>query len=377
MENNNTGLIILCCCTGLFTVFGFAAIFFMIRFWKRSSPTKPQQVDVGKRQRTEVATSNLINQQVIATNTKSIAINGYNLVIPERMAKLLYISDKDSSGALFEMKISVVLEPIDGKAKVATNFSTNDPSVIFTRMPVRQPHNVEAVPSPDYYPTYAGLTPEQKWIYLNWLTHLSEPIHSGYLFIYYYGLERQLLLGDFDLAFEEILFLRRYHQNKSFLTYSGSALLHSCIFRKQLDKFENLQQMVELGGLGNAELLITYRLGSDLTAKGLMAISKNIKGINQRYLKNDEARFQMVLEECLHAKYGDTYFPFASHYQLSDLPKQRDVLFANVSFPSDVRSPEWPSFLVYAPFTNEVSAIFAEAHEQVKALLKEERQRKR
>jgi hypothetical protein len=312
------------------------------------------------------------NQQLVPSGTKVITLRGHNLIVPERTARLLYVSDEDPSGVSQTFGNVLTINIIGGQIKV-NNLSENEPSTIFTKMLVRKPSNPDEIPRPDYYPTYAGLTPEQKWIYLNWLSQISVPVNIGYVFIYYYGLERHLLLGEFNLAFEEILLLRKYHQNQSFSFYSGAALLHSCVFRKRLDMLEKLNQSEELTDLENSELLMVFQLGFDFTADSLIKASKKIRGINQRYIKSDLVSFKATLEGCLRKRYGDAYFPFGSRYKLKDLPKQRDILFANISFPTEVRTPEIPSFLQYTPFLDEVREVFAEAHDKMKIYLRERR----
>jgi hypothetical protein len=42
----------------------------------------------------------------------------------------------------------------------------DEPSVIYTKQPVSVPADEMLVPRSPYYPTYSGLTPEQKWVYL-------------------------------------------------------------------------------------------------------------------------------------------------------------------------------------------------------------------
>jgi len=83
------------------------------------------------------------------------------------------------------------------------------------KLPIKEPTRPDSVEPLGYYPSYAALRPEQRWVYLNWLRNVTEEVNIGYVFIYYYGLERQLLTGKFDRAFDEILKLREYHQNKS------------------------------------------------------------------------------------------------------------------------------------------------------------------
>lgn len=84
-----------------------------------------------------------------------------------------------------------------------------------------------------YWPSYASLSPSCRGAYLNWLagdrSEASCPI--GYVFIYFYGLERRILLdgkqgmvddNEFRQIFDEILRLRNiFKENYSFRNYSA------------------------------------------------------------------------------------------------------------------------------------------------------------
>ena len=59
-----------------------------------------------------------------------------------------------------------------------------------------------------YYPSYKNLKAENRYVYLNWLRDVTAPIPIGYVFIFYYGLERHLLFGKFEQAFDMIVKLR-------------------------------------------------------------------------------------------------------------------------------------------------------------------------
>lgn len=316
-----------------------------------------------------------VHQQAIAPDSTIVPVRDHEIATSKRTAKLLFISDEDPGSVSKFASLSITIDLIGGTVR-ACKVSPQEPSVIYLRMPVRKPRNPDEIPRPNYYPTYAELTPEQKWIYLNWLRQISEPVNIGYVFIYYYGLERHLLLGDFDLAFEEILQLRKYHKNHSFLVYSRSALLHSCVFRKRPDRLEDLSRSGELFGSGNAELLMAYQLGFDLTPRSLIQVSTPISGLNRTYLTSERDLFESSLGECLRSKYGDIYFPFASRFKLMDLPRREEILFANISFPSEIRTPELPSFLDHDAFTQEIRVLFGETHERVKGSLRQRRKRK-
>jgi len=182
-------------------------------------------------------------------------------------------------------------------------------------------------------------------------------------------------LGKFDLAFDEILYLRKCHHNSSFVFYSNQALLSSCILKNRPDRLRYVSQLLESSKLENIHLLAAYYSGLNLTANNLINISKNF-GINQRYINRDPDLFKFILNDYLTKKYGGNYFPFSSRYKIADLPKYPDIFFANISFPSQIRTPEIPNFFAYQPFGDEIRSLFREAHERVKIILRKQRKHK-
>ncbi|HEY3783539.1 MAG TPA: TerB N-terminal domain-containing protein [Fimbriimonadaceae bacterium] len=55
-----------------------------------------------------------------------------------------------------------------------------------------------SIPDPlPYYPNYQQASPEQRWTFLNWLSGNRESdVEQGYLFLFFYGLERYLTQGS-------------------------------------------------------------------------------------------------------------------------------------------------------------------------------------
>jgi len=312
---------------------------------------------------------------MISTSTEIVPINEFEIEVSKRTAKLLYISDKSSSPFSSGIGISLNISLIDGKVNVS-NVPTVDPSTIYLDLPIQKPSDPEDIPRPNYYPSYSGLNPLQRWLYLNWLRDISKPINIGYVFIYYYGLERQLLLGDFDLAFDEILFLQNYHNNHSFLSYSNSALPYACLLRKRKDKLEQLYQLRPKTTIENFDLLLIHSLGYDLSARNILDVSKNISGINKRFIISDPETFEKALTDCLKARYNFPFFPFASRFPIDVLLRRQEIIFANISFPPEIRTPDIPNYLIGSPFTREVRELISEAHEKTKLLRKEKRKTK-
>ena len=205
------------------------------------------------------------------------------------------------------------------------------------------------------------------------LSSVGQEINIGYLFIYYYGLERHLLEGEFALAFDEILYLRSIHKNDSFLLYSGSALLYSSILRKRSDKIEYLKQNRLLIGDTSTELYLAYQLGHDLSVDSFIAISRHVNGVNRYYQQNQPEKYRTAVEACLIKRYGANTFPFAKQYKLDEMPKCAKLMFANVSFPSEIRNPEIPDFLKFMPLLDEILVICDQAHERVKEQIQAQR----
>ena len=303
----------------------------------------------------------------------SLALGQTKLKVPDRTAKLLFVSHDPAPSPHSGIGISLTINIHDGEIRVE-NLSPDEPSTIYTAMPIRRPHDPSIVPRPPYYPSYAGLTLEQKWIYLSWLTDVSQPVNIGYVFIYYYGLERHLLIGEFELAFDEIILLRQSHsQNGSFDSYSRSALLNSALFLKSQDKLKQLYSLAPPERFDDTDLALAYQLGFDLGTEGLMRLAPSLRGVEKRYLKSSPSEYRDTLSTVLTEEFGEPFLPFASRYSISDVPKQEQLLFANISFPREIRTPALPSFLCCEPFLAEATRVLALTHQRTKSVLAEAR----
>jgi hypothetical protein len=316
-----------------------------------------------------------VNKNTVPFNRNSdsmkiIHLDNQEIVFPERTARLLYFSNSDPRSANFGLAIKISINLLDGTVK-SEDLPRDDPSTIFIKMPIEKPLTAEDVPGPGYYPNYAGLTSNQKWIYLNWLRDVTQPIIIGYVFIYYYGLERHLIMGDYDLAFEEILLLREHHNNNSFISYSTNAMRYSSLFKKQPNRLKQLYKLRKNERFDNFDLLIANSLGYDLPSNIIMKLSTNLKGVNKRYINSNPDIYTKNLESCLTRRFGNNFFPFSREFKIPSLPKRKELIFANITFPDEIRTIEIPNFFDYEPFVNDISEIFAEAHEMTKKDLRD------
>ena len=217
-----------------------------------------------------------------------------------------------------------------------------------------------------YYPAYSEMTPQQRGLYLRWLCDTSRPIDIGYVFVYFYGLERHLALGEFDAAFDEVLYLLQHHQNSSFDSYSKSALVHACLIRRRLDKLESLYALPSFDYFGNSNLLILHHSGLDMSVDVLMRLAGQLYGVNRRYLRADTNLYRETLTEILQDCFGKKEYPLASRFSLDDIEGTPYAIFANISLPSEIRTPALPDFFRHDPFVDELNGLFRQVHESVK-----------
>ena len=109
--------------------------------------------------------------------------------------------------------------------------AARDPSVIDPSLKIGPHHSDEPL---GYWPSYKAATPGQRARYLAWLAGPRESIDEiGYVFLYFYGMERYVLLSasqdppeQRSIRLQSILaelarLLRLFSHNRSFLSYSA------------------------------------------------------------------------------------------------------------------------------------------------------------
>lgn len=246
---------------------------FLDFFFKREKKT-PTQVQFEKE----------INPQ----NETALAIKGID-VHPD-IRNLIWIGEGHFKNYNQETNDKSEFE-IDGFLFTISFFGSEEPSLIYPSQRVSKT-NIYEVERPPYYPTYSGLSPAQKWVYANLLSNPYNPeINIGFVFILYYGLERHLLLGNFEQAFDLILKLRDVHANSSFQSYSAKALILSCILHKRSDLvlrfLDSLDKDHEFKFSDNLFLLCCYSFNIPIPPFQIMKMSKSFGHKNQNYIKKN------------------------------------------------------------------------------------------
>lgn len=120
-----------------------------------------------------------------------------------------------------------------------------EPALIEPRLPVSRNAPDVSQRQTDYWPSYSTISSDARGTYLKWLVSGREDPRSdvGYVFIYFYGLERRALIdaakdvdakGDLPLIESEVeRLLGLYHENRSFRGYATSFLEYLAAQRAQ------------------------------------------------------------------------------------------------------------------------------------------------
>jgi len=264
-------------------------------------------------------------------------------------------------------------------SRVGISLSIDEPSLIYTNAPIKEPQDISIIPRPPYYPKYKDLTPEQRWIYLKLLTNpYNTDIDIGYVFILYYGLERHLLQGDFHSAFNVILKLRDVHKNKSFQSYSGNALILSALLKDKGEYIpffiKSLDKEYEFGFSDNLFLLSYYSFNVSLFPKDIMRMAKTFEFTNTNYIKKYPEIFDTCLTEIIKEKTSIEYIDIKKYITDAEIKKihyEKTTIFANSSIIGNTVSV--PLLTDNFKLKKEMNALLEAAHEKVKTKLAEMR----
>lgn len=245
-------------------------------------------------------------------------------------------------------------------------FSTDlEPSSISLSLPVSSGRSTPL----GYYPAYRNLTPENRSIYINWLSDITQPIDIGFVFLFYYGLERHLINGNYEEPMKKILLLRKYHFNESFQAYSADAVAYSIL---KAGSSEDLQLLNFIEVSPPLSFLIKSIFSHDFTAKDIISYSKSVGFTNYRYIKNHPELFEMNLNNEIN-KSGISIL-----YNLDKLKnlEEAELFIANYSYDQKTRHLAYPNYLTNPTIQSTIFSLLKNAHEATKLQLREKRNKK-
>ena len=241
-----------------------------------------------------------------------------------------------------------------------------EPSTIYFVLPLQVPADNSLVEKLPFMPTYARLNPEQRYVYLTWLQNVTIDIDIGYRFLFYYGLERHIVIGDFEKPFNMIARLRKATSNTSFLSHSANALLYGALKSQDMDYLEKLRFLFDDDIWIDIQIITKVLMKEPIEPYEIPRILK-AHTVNKRYL--NEKIYAEEMRMLLSERYGQ---PFLSK-GIFEVERNNNygLVFANNSFPRHIR--ENKSFAL--PAIDEPLAIIkdlhGECHERVKKRIAE------
>ncbi|MDR2572207.1 MAG: TerB N-terminal domain-containing protein [Oscillospiraceae bacterium] len=296
----------------------------------------------------------------IKSNEASNAlISLYNIPfhIPPEIIELLWF--KNGPYANYKIPIKEY-EIVFGPIKML--FSSDiEPSLIDLELPISE--TKEATSSKmDYYPSYRQMLPEQRTAYLNWLCDITQPVDIGYVYVFYYGLERYLLTEKFEKAFIMVSWLMEFHN----LNYAKGALIYSCILHRRYQLLDNINPE----GMSPGEIILLSALTTEsITSEVILEHHKSFGFSNARYIKSNYYIFKDILEKNLIGKYGAPVVPvFESNFKQCE--KFVSLVFANISFYYKNRVLKVPDVSTNQEIRESICNLLTETHEQVKSKLR-------
>ena len=256
-------------------------------------------------------------------------------------------------------KILPLLYFTDGQLKNIDS-EVGEPSAISINFPVAEGQFQKL----SYYPSYSGLTSEQRNGFLTWLTtDLSNVPDIGFAFLLLYCLERHILHDEYlEESLKIISKLQSQINNGSFDYYSSTSIGYIFFIHKRLD-------LLKYVDLNKCDIKLQILLSHKLSADQLISLATEVDFRNRYYIKEYPELFKKALIESLKREFGSEYF----EYELSNIQKlkKEPYMFSNYSLRKGNNRPDllMPDPLSDRKLCHDIYAELQKAHDQVKGFL--------
>ena len=256
-------------------------------------------------------------------------------------------------------KILPLLYFTDGQLKNIDS-ELGEPSAISINLPFAEGQFQKL----SYYPSYSGLTSEQRNGFLTWLTtDLSNVPDIGFAFLLLYCLERHILHDEYlEESLKIISKLQGQISNGSFDYYSSTSIGYILFIHKRLD-------LLKYVDLNKCDIKLQILLSHKLSADQLISLATEVDFRNRYYIKEYPELFKKALIESLKREFGSEYF----EYELSNIQKlkKEPYMFSNYSLRKGNNRPDllMPDPLSDRKLCHDIYAELQKAHDQVKGFL--------
>lgn len=288
-----------------------------------------------------------------------------SMLIPEPTRSLLWTTREDPSHIEHVSDNNIVLTPNGITTRENDGFYA-EPSLIWEKLPIKRTDELEN--SPIYWPEYSKFSPEMRYQYLMWLRDITKDTNLSFVFLYFYGLERHLLVGDYDAAVDEISRLMKYHPAKSFINYASCSLVVSSLVRGRKDIIERVPQI--MSEENNETLALRIANKSTMTSDDVISISGRVGFSNSRYIKLYPEAFKRELQRCIRSVEQQIGCGILGYFKLEDFETTVSDVFANLSIPRSIRKVRIPIIIGDKKFDVAMRKLLQAAHDQIKMMLK-------
>lgn len=338
---------------------------------KHLATKQPQSTGI-KKERTGKDVESSGRELVPKANSNELA---ESLKIPEPTASLLWITDEDLSKVEHAGAISIhITATLDEKGNIKVSSEEKqpgfyaEPSLIWSKMALEP--NTDLEKSPMYYPAYSQFYPKTRYQYLNWLRDVTQTTNLSYVFLYFYGLERHLLIGNYDAAVDEVIRLLEHHKQKSFWSYACRSLIAASLIRKRTDVVDRAPFLLHEEIDEALALRIAY--GTSMSPDDIITLAYKVGFTNKRYIKLHPALFKKNLQNIID-EFESEHGKLLSFFKLEDFKRIKSPVFANMSIPSSVRDLPVPQVIDDKQFKTAMYNLLTEAHKRTKHELDKER----
>lgn len=287
-----------------------------------------------------------------------------SLLIPEPTRSLLWITEEDTSKIEHAGSITISISMSDEGVKVdeKKNGFYSEPSLIWKKLSVK-PNN-DLAQEAMYWPSYSAFFPETRYQYLHWLCDITQPTNLSYVFLYFYGLERHLLVGDYDSAVDEIARLLKAHPKKSFVQYASQSLIIASLGKKRLDIIERVPSLLE----EEIDEALALRIikGTSMSPDDVISIASKVGFTNKRYIKMYPDVFKEELQKNID-EFENQFGSLLSNFKLEDFKTVETAVFANSSIPESIRRIKVPVILEDQKFSTGIKNLLQSTHDNVKS----------
>jgi len=329
-------------------------------------------------------------KDLIITPKNSVSLNSENSIsgkyymiwekIPNHIKSLLIYMNEYPPENLGKIGISISYSLNEG-IKMEKLGVIHDPSTIYFPLPLFIPNDTEKVIPPPRHPKYYQLLPEQRYIYLNWLSDISQPIDEGYRNLFLFGLELQLLTVNFDEAWKTILQITltaKEPEDHFFLINSIKTLFTACIMNSRIDLLSQMRFIFNDPCWNDMQLLLKYYLKEPIESNETINIFTRLtyEKVNRRYIYQNPNIFSEEMAKLLLEKTGHSFI-IPDDYMSEDNKRKP---YCTLGYKNEILPFEFRNYNTLLPNPDGIIdflyKIYPECHEYTKERLRNKRKRK-